>query len=260
MLDKFFTDRKVSERLIELSKEKIENMNKYTIVEPSAGDGSFSDYLFEIFDDVEAYDIEPDKENIIKMDYFDFKPNKDTNYLVIGNPPFGRISSTAYKFLEHSMEFADYVCFLIPRTFKRHSMLKKINTKYHLIHQEDVPIGVFTPKSMSAKTVFQIWEKRNYKRKIRVLRDKTNDFLVLKIKDREKADFAIRAYGSNCGKISKNISKLAPKSWHFIKSSIEENILIDRIKQIDFSFSTDTVRQDSVGMKELIHYYNKLFH
>ena len=79
MLDKFYTDRKVSERMVLLTKEKIQNMNDYTIVEPSAGDGSFSDYLFKNFDNVEAYDIEPEKENIIKMDYFDYKEDVEKN-------------------------------------------------------------------------------------------------------------------------------------------------------------------------------------
>lgn len=257
MLDKFYTDKKVSKRLIELTKEKINNMNDYMIIEPSAGDGSFSDYLFKSFDNVEALDIEPDKDYITKMDYFDFVADKDTKYLVIGNPPFGRISSLAYKFLDHSMKYADYVCFLIPRTFKRQSMMKKINKNFHLLYQEDLPIGVFIPKSMSAKTVYQIWEKRNYKREVPILKDTTKDFSVLKIKDRMKSDFAIRAYGSKCGNISEDIKNLAPRSWHFIKTNINKDILIDRIRQIDFSFSTDTVRQDSVGMKELIHYYNE---
>ena len=105
MLDKFYTNRDVSKKLIELTKSKINNMDDYVIIEPSAGDGSFSDFLFEMFGNVIALDIEPDKSNITKLDYFNFKPEKDKKYLVIGNPPFGRVSSLAFKFLDKSMEF-----------------------------------------------------------------------------------------------------------------------------------------------------------
>jgi len=257
LLDKFYTNVDVAIKLIKIADDKI-GMNNYTIIEPSAGDGSFSNYLLDNFDDVLAYDIKPENKSIIKKDYFTFKADENKKYVVIGNPPFGHISSLAYKFLDYSMNYADYVCFLIPRTFKRYSILKKINKNFHLIHQEDLPIGVFIPSSMMAKTVFQIWEKRDYLRIIPVLNDISNDFTVLSIENRLSADFAVRAYGSNCGEIKFNIPDLAPKSWHFIKSNIEINLLIHYIKKIDFSFSKDTVRQDSVGKKELIHYYNIL--
>lgn len=236
-------------------------MKDYTIVEPSAGNGSFSDILFERFEDVVALDISPDNDTITELDYFNFKPEENKKYLVIGNPPFGRVSSLAYKFLEHSMTYADYVCFLIPRTFKRHSFMKKINFDFHLLYQEDLPIGVFIPKTMSAKTVFQVWERREYKRTMPTLRDKTDDFKIIHLNDREQSDFAIRAYGGNCGQFSDDISNLAPRSWHFIKC-VKENKeeLKKRFASLDLEFAKDTVRQDSVGAMELIDAYNKKFY
>jgi len=257
MLDKFYTNRDVSNRLIKKTIEKIPLMNNYLIVEPSAGDGAFSDYLREHFDDIIALDISPDKDYILKQDFFDFNPETNKKIVTIGNPPFGRISSLAYRFYEKAFEFSDYVCFLVPRTFKRYSFLKKMNDDFHLIYQEDVPIGSFEPKNMAAKTVFQIWEKRDYKRKIANLNDTTEDFKILHRRDLQHSAFAVRAYGSNCGEISFDIKNLAPKSWHFIVSYKSQDLVIRTIKSIDFSFSKDTVRQDSVGAKELIHYYNE---
>ena len=138
--------------------------------------------------------------------------------------------------------------------------MKKIDKRFHLLYQEDLPIGVFTPKSMSAKTVFQIWEKRDYERIIPVLRETTDDFSVLHLRDRLLSDFAVRAYDGNCGQVSNDIENLAPRSWHFIKcKGIEKDTLIERIKKVDYSFASDTVRQDSVGAKELVHYYNEMF-
>ena len=73
------------------------------------------------------------------------------------------------------------------------------------------------------------------------------------------ADFAVRAYGSNCGEIRiDNLETLRPKSWHWIKSNIDVDVLIKRLKRIDYSMSKDTVRQDSLGRCELVYLYLKI--
>lgn len=259
-LDKFYTNRDTAGYLIDLTVDKLGTINGYTILEPSAGNGSFSDLLFDRFDSVIAIDIMPDAVGITEMDFFDFVPDPDKRYVVLGNPPFGRVSSLAYKFVDHAMTFADYVCMLLPRTFKRYSIIKKVNRKFHLLYQEDVPVGVFTPKTMSAKTVYQVWERRQYDREIPALMDTTDDFEILHLDDRMSADFAVRAYGGNCGSISTDIGNLAPRSWHFIKAKrVEPNDLVNRIRALDFRFASDTVRQDSVGARELINEYNRVY-
>ena len=48
------------------------------------------------------------------MNYFDYVPNKTKRYLVVGNPPFGKISSIAIKFFNKSAEYADCIAFIIP--------------------------------------------------------------------------------------------------------------------------------------------------
>ena len=39
------------------------------------------------------------------------------------------------------------------------------------------------------------------------------------------------------------------------KSNIDKKILIERFKNLDYSISHDTVRQDSIGQQELIYLY-----
>ena len=74
----------------------------------------------------------------------------------------------------------------------------------------------------------------------------------------EGADFAMRAYGGKIGFIcDNNLETLRPKSWHWIKSKIDKNILISRFKQLDYSNSTNTARQNSMGRGELISLYIK---
>ena len=70
------------------------------------------------------------------------------------------------------------------------------------------------------------------------------------------ADFVMKACGSDCGEIrDKELEKLTTKSWHWIKSNIDANLLKERFNTLDYSMSKDTVRQDSIGRQEVIYLY-----
>lgn len=267
-MDKFYTTDITSKKYIDIVGDKYK-WNKWDlIIEPSAGSGSFLKKIPS--NNKIGIDIEPEDNSIIKQDYFEYKPDKKKqNILVIGNPPFGRVSSLAVKFFNHSAEFAKIIAFIVPRTFRRISVQNKLNQYFHLIYDDEIPITPcsFEPK-MSAKCCFQIWEKRKNKREIIVLEDKHQDWDFLtytkdennKLIIPEDADFAIKAYGSNCGKIQENeIDKLSPKSWHWIKANIDKETLINNFNNLNYEFSKDTARQDSIGRKELVKLYNEKY-
>lgn len=263
-LDQFYTNSNIAESCYQKVCEVI-NINDYDVLlEPSAGTGSF----YKLFPENKrmGLDLDPKAEGIIKMDYFDYKPEKEKKYIVMGNPPFGKVSSLAIKFFNNSSKFADVIAFIIPRTFKRVSVQNKLDLNFKLLHTEDLPLKpcCFTPE-MSAKCCFQIWKKSNAPRE-HVVYDKVHDdFKFIKHGPKDKnnqptppdgADFVMKAYGSNCGTIQQvELDKLRPKSWHWIKSNINVNELITRFNTLDYSISKDTVRQDSLGQQELIYLY-----
>ena len=206
--------------------------------------------------------------SIIKMNFFDYTPQPDiNNILVIGNPPFGKISSIAIKFFNHSAKWSNVIAFIIPRTFRRPSVQNKLNNMFHLIYDEDVSTVpcCFTPKMM-VKCCFQIWEKKDTKRVFIDLPTKHKDWEFLSFGPNDEhgqptppddADFALKAYGGKIGEI-KNIklSELRPKSWHWIKSNINKQELIKRFNQLDYSDSLNTARQNSMGRGELVRLYD----
>ena len=267
-LDQFYTNHNIAVKCLETLNTHINYSDFDYILEPSAGTGSF--YKLLPIDKRIGLDLEPKYEGIRQLNFFDFKPEKDKKYLVIGNPPFGRISSLAVKFFNKSAEFSDCIAFIIPRTFKRVSIQNKLDLNFKLIYNEDLPMKpcCFTPK-MSAKCSFQIWIKTDKKRE-KVIYDKThNDFNFMKHgpKDSDNqptppsgADFAMKAYGSNCGEIvDSDLMNLRPKSWHWIKSNIDIELLKKRFNSLDYSISKDTVRQDSIGQQEVIYLYKCKF-
>lgn len=267
-LDQFYTNDDIAQKYFDIFKLHVD-INDYDILlEPSAGRGAFYKLLPE--SKRIGLDLEPKFTGIEKKDFFSFVPYKNTTYAVIGNPPFGKISSLAVDFFNKSAEFADVIAFILPRTFKRVSIQKQLNLHFHLVYSDDIPLVpcCFTPK-MNAKCAFQIWKKQTDKRKI-IQYDKVHpDFAFIKLGPKDEknqptppttADFALKAYGSHCGQIiDTGMETLRPKSWHWIKANIDLDKLKKRFQKMDYSMSTDTVRQDSIGQQELIFLYKQKY-
>ena len=51
------------------------------------------------------------------------------------------------------------------------------------------------------------------------------------------------------------LNSLRPKSWHFIRSNINKDILIEKFSTLDYSKSENTARQNSLGKAELVNLY-----
>lgn len=162
--DQFFTPKVIAEKcwntFITLIGEQ--NIADYQFIEPSAGDGSFMKVL-----PVGSIglDIEPRSAGIINYDYLTWKPDSTTNkkYIVFGNPPFGLRGHLALNFINHSYEFADYVCFILPQLFEsdgKGSPRKRVKG-YHLIYSEGLSAVFYSPTNQEVKVnaVFQIWSK-----------------------------------------------------------------------------------------------------
>lgn len=267
-IDKFYTNPNVAIDCIKTVSD-IYTWDWDLVVEPSAGCGAFYDQLPNT-SPVVGIDIEPEHDKLIKCDFFDYTPPKLRRILIIGNPPFGRVSSLAIRFFNHAAKWADVIAFILPRTFRRVSVQNKLNLNFHLIHDHEIPIKpcCFNPPMM-AKCCFQVWERQSDMRS-KVEQTTVHDdwvFLQNGPKDEnnqptapENADFALRAYGGKCGEIcSKNLEILRPKSWHWIRSNIDKKTLVDRFENLDYSVSLNTARQNSIGRADLVALYSNKY-
>lgn len=108
-LDKYYTPVNLAKYCIDKTFEIIGKENITDIIEPSAGNGSFSNQLKCV-----AYDIEPEHKSIIKQDYLKLELEYKKGRLIIGNPPYGRCMNLAQKFYKKSIQIGDYIAFILP--------------------------------------------------------------------------------------------------------------------------------------------------
>ncbi len=261
-LDKFYTKREVAKECLDSLEARWPWGRWDLVVEPSAGNGSF--YLQIPTQKKVGLDLAPDHPQIQTADFFTWRPSASAeNLLVVGNPPFGRVSSLAVRFFSHAAEFASVIAFIVPRTFRRISVQEKLPRLFHLVFDKDIPLRpcAFQP-AMNVKCCWQIWERRSVERVPQVLATTHPHWEFLE--GAEGAELAIRAYGGKCGELrfrtAEGFSALAVRSWHWIRPrglSAEE--LGQRFSALDYSCSEDTARQNSIGRGELIRLYQEKY-
>lgn len=265
-LDKFYTLPDCSKKCIDKINEIYDITKWDLIVEPSAGNGSF---LHQIPSNCKiGIDISPESPDIITQDFFEYFPQTNaSNILVVGNPPFGKVSSLAIKFFNHSAKWATVIAFIIPRTFRKISVQNKLDNRFHLIYDEEIPNTpcCFSP-TMTVKCCFQIWERKHTIRPMIDMPTTHTDWEFLKFGAIDElrqptpplnADFAMRAYGGKIGEIkTTDLHTLRPKSWHWFKTNINKDELIVRFRQLNYTNSLNTARQNSMGKGELVKLYS----
>jgi predicted RNA methylase len=259
--DKYYTKPDVVNHCIELLKKKIKISNNDLVIEPSAGNGSFITGIKEITNNFKFYDIEPDHLEIEKKDYLEVELELDSDSSfskihVLGNPPFGRQSSLAIKFIKKSAEFADTIAFILPKSFKKDSMQKHFPLDYHLICQEDLPKKSFLVNDLEfdVPCIFQIWVKKDIPRKLPdVVAAEGFEF----VKKNESPDISFRRVGVNAGVIDTDYAAKSEQSHYFIKfHNIKLDKIITKLKNIKFT-EDNTVGPKSISKQEIIKLYNQ---
>lgn len=261
-IDKYYTKLNVAKNCIELIKTHINISNNDLIIEPSAGNGSFIEYIKTLSSNYKFYDLEPEHDEILKQDFLEFdhiyiKEHFNTIH-IIGNPPFGRQSSMAIKFIKKCCLFANSISFILPKSFKKDSMKKYFSKNYHLIHEIDLLDNSFLVNNIETDVpcIFQIWK---YTDELRHDIKKQLPLNFIFTKKTENPHISFRRVGINAGAIMHEIEDKSIQSHYFIKftnnKTIDENI--EQLKSIKFTFN-NTVGPKSISKQELIDEFNKV--
>ena len=258
-IDKFYTSPTIAKKCINLIKQNININEEDLCIEPSAGNGSFINDIKSLFKTYIFYDLEPEHNEIIKQDYLEYKPiikNPDSKVHVIGNPPFGRQSSLAIKFIKKSCEYCDSISFILPKSFKKDSLKKHYPPNFHLICEYDLPKNAFIvdTKEYDVPCIFQIWIKKKSNRVIPI-KLIPNHFTFVNKKDTH--DISFRRVGGNAGDIDKETEHKSIQSHYFIKFDIElTDVLFNKLKNINYSCKNNTCGPKSISKQELIKEFN----
>ena len=159
-LDKFYTQNHVSKLCFDFLQDQLSIDENAIYLEPSAGAGSFLNYLPHYI----ALDIMPEDDRITQQDYLLYTTDK-TDFITIGNPPFGNRSKLAIDFFNKASTMSDVIAFIVPVSFMKWSVQKNLNTQFALHSYMYLEPESFSSNGepYSVRTVFQIWVKKGSK-------------------------------------------------------------------------------------------------
>ncbi len=263
VIDKFYTKPEVAKKCVEEWKKLNIPSEGHLVIEPSAGSGSFTLQIQE-YNSI-SYDIAPAHPKVAEQDFLALELSMcfhiPCHY--IGNPPFGRQSSTAKRFIKNICkgETTKSFSFILPKSFKKESMQRCIPLNFHLFSQIDVELNAFTVdgEDYDVPCIFQIWQKKETERYVSPKLDpKGYEF----VKEALHSTYALRRVGVNAGRILDmflvEISGISEQSHYFIKLDKLDEKFIEKYEKIEWEHD-NTVGPKSIGKQEFIKEINKLF-
>lgn len=148
--DKYYTPPRYARFCINKAYEIIGKENITEVIEPSAGSGTFSNQMECI-----AYDLFPQSEKIIEMNFLDLDIKYKKGRLFIGNPPFGDSSGKLLNdFYNKCTETGDYIAWILPVGY--YSNYSSFN-KFEIVYQAVIEVEY---SNVKIKTAYMIY-KRN---------------------------------------------------------------------------------------------------
>lgn len=217
--DKYYTPVDLAKYCIDKTFEIIGKENITEIIEPSAGNGSFSNQL-----DCIAYDLYPEGDNIIQQDYLTFDKPYKKGRLIIGNPPYGDRNTLSVKFYNKSIELGDYIAFILPISQLNNNIQMY---KFDLVHSEDLKTHNYS--GIELNCCFNIYKRPNGNLNKKPSY-KLKDVELTEVRQRSKviSDYDIAICNLGVGSVGKEI-KYKNQYSHEIYIKIKNIFLKDKI-------------------------------
>ena len=174
--------------------------------------------------------------------------------VVFGNPPFGKNSSIAIQFVNYSANFASFIGFILPNSFNKPSIIKRIDRHLHIIYSQilEGDCFLFDNKSVSVPCSFYVFEKRDV---LRVDPEPlpTKSSVVSFLQDAKGATFMVQRVGQRAGRVFWDTKEMeqrgTSKNFYFVQiNNVTEE---QRIVLKDLSMEITQDRLNTSGMPSL---------
>lgn len=271
-LDQFYTRKETAKDVIKMSRKTIGSFDNYKLfVEPSAGTGSLYNLLPKgkrIGVEIELTErfIHRDFLSISDEEFGEYVKYSTSEVVVIGNPPFGKNSSTAIEFVNRCSFIADTICMILPATFNKTSIQNKINLDLHLIYSQSLPKDsfIFEDAIKDVPSVFQIWKRKDEKRVKVNLPTTHNDFHFLTAQRYAQYTgddvIVIQRVGQRAGQIMpKNVQKSSTNYYYIVPDVPNLRKKLEKLDLENHPCKYETAGMPSISKTELIQIYSERY-
>jgi predicted RNA methylase len=264
--EQYYTPPALARELFGEVASKVANLGSRTIIEPAGGTGVFLEAAkLAGATHFVSFDIEPKHPLVKKANFLDVSAAKLPSLVegvpgavTISNPPFGRNNSLSIPFFNKAAKHSEYICFIVPRSWRKWSVTNRLDRNFHLIHDQDLKIdyvddsGVLISQKNRLATCFQIWQLRDTRRPI----VKVADQGFIEKTSADLADVALTIFGFGCGTVRTEFDRVPNSTRMFLK--LKHPRALAALQSVDFSrFYKNTAYTEALAMPEINYLLNE---
>ena len=201
--EQFYTPPSIATSVVEVVLSAVPNATRRPWLEPAGGTGAFVDAAMAAgVVDLISVDIEPLHPKVARGDFLTMRLDL-RGAITVSNPPFGRNNSLSVPFFNRSAAYSDFIAFIVPRSWRKWSVINRLDPYFHRIADEDLSINYVDAEGLDAyarnqlKTCVQVWERRGARRP----RVSVTDHGVVARSNPQDADVALTIFGFACGTV-----------------------------------------------------------
>jgi predicted RNA methylase len=256
--EQYYTPKPLAIELVSQIEKVLGTLAGKTILEPAGGTGAFIEAMLAIgAKKVISFDIEPLHELVSVGDFLEQEIN-ESNLITISNPPFGRNNSLSIPFFNHAAKVSDAICFIVPRSWRKWSVINRLDLGFELALDLDLEIdyvdadGLPLSSKTHLATCFQIWKKANTRRQIIRVTDKG---IIEKVSP-DQADVSLTIFGYGCGKVKTKFEPVANTTQMFLK--LKHPQALAALERVDYSkFFKNTAYTEALSLQEINYLLNE---
>jgi predicted RNA methylase len=250
--EQFYTPPQLAKALMQEVAKLVPDLAERIMIEPAGGTGAFIKAAKKFgITNIISFDIEPKHKDVQNGNFLEAELTAK-HAITISNPPFGRNNSLSIPFFNKAADYSDYICFIVPRSWRKWSVINRLDQRFHLVADLDLQIDYVddTDEEISTKnrlaTCFQIWQKRKTKRPIVKVVD--NDF-IKKVKPQD-ADVSLTIFGYGCGRLKTEFKREPNSTQMFLK--LNHPKALEALQAVDFSrFFKNTAYTEALSLQEI---------
>jgi predicted RNA methylase len=251
--EQFYTPEELAIKLTKQLAVLVGGLEGKLVIEPAGGTGAFVKAAKDLgAKKVISFDIEPKSADIALGDFLEADLSAVTGAITISNPPFGRNNSLSIPFFNKAAKHSDYIAFIVPRSWRKWSVINRLDRDFHLIHDQDLSIdyvdetGEMVWQKSNLRTCFQVWQRQDKQRELIKVQDMG---LISKVSPKE-ADVALTVFGYSCGLVRTEFEKIPNSTVMFLK--LHDERVLAALKKVDFSkFYRNTAYTEALSLQEI---------
>lgn len=256
--EQFYTPLATARAVVEQVLRIMPETARRTWLEPAGGTGAFIEAARSAgIEEVISFDIEPHHPDVAQADFLGLRLQLEGG-VAVSNPPFGRNNSLSIPFFNKAAKHCDYIVYIVPRSWRKWSVLNRLDRSFHLVSDTDLSINyvdvagrdVYAKNNL--RTCVQMWERRPAQRRLMAV----SDLGIVKRCKAADADVSLTIFGYSCGTVLTEFPRKKVTTQMYLK--LLHPRALEALRSVDFSvFSNNVAYTQALSLPEINYLLNE---